>query len=70
MFDMVKSIKKKIFVLINMKIIVLVIDFCLSKEMVCDPETNYSCLQLVWASKANCDQRRGLSFFFLNLFYL
>ncbi|CAF1670420.1 unnamed protein product [Rotaria magnacalcarata] len=36
-----------------------VIDFCLSKEMVCDPETNYSCLQLVWASKANCDQRRG-----------
>ncbi|UJR29861.1 hypothetical protein I4U23_017409 [Adineta vaga] len=36
-----------------------VIDFCLNKEMVCDPETNYSCLQLVWASKANCDQRRG-----------
>ncbi|CAF3376175.1 unnamed protein product, partial [Rotaria sp. Silwood2] len=36
-----------------------VIDFCLDKEMVCDPETNYSCLQLVWASKANCDQRRG-----------
>ncbi|CAF1398035.1 unnamed protein product [Adineta steineri] len=36
-----------------------VIDFCLTKEMVCDPETNYSCLQLVWASKANCDQRRG-----------
>lgn len=37
----------------------LVIDFCLNKEMVSDPETNYSCLQLVWASKANCDQRRG-----------
>ncbi|CAF0984305.1 unnamed protein product [Didymodactylos carnosus] len=36
-----------------------VIDFCLTKEMVCDQETNYSCLQLVWASKANCDQRRG-----------
>jgi ATP-dependent RNA helicase TDRD9 len=34
--------------------------------MVCDPETNYSCLQLVWASKANCDQRRGLIFFFFN----
>ena len=27
--------------------------------MISDPETNYSCLQLVWASKANCDQRRG-----------
>ncbi|CAF3262901.1 unnamed protein product, partial [Rotaria sp. Silwood2] len=36
-----------------------VIDFCLSKEMVCDSETNYSCLQLVWASQANCNQRRG-----------
>lgn len=36
-----------------------VIDFCLNKQMVCDPETNYSCLQLIWASKANCDQRRG-----------
>lgn len=41
------------------RLFVLVIDFCLNKEMVCDPETNYSCLQLVWASKANCDQRRG-----------
>jgi len=37
--------------------------------MVCDPETNYSCLQLVWASKANCDQRRGL-FLFLFFFEL
>ena len=36
-----------------------VIDFCLNKQMICDPETNYSCLQLIWASKANCDQRRG-----------
>jgi hypothetical protein len=37
--------------------------------MVSDPETNYSCLQLVWASKANCDQRRG-SKIFLSFFSL
>jgi len=60
MFVMVKLIKRILFVFnINFKFICLVIDFCPNKEMVCYPETNYSCLQLVWLSKANCDQRRG-----------
>ena len=62
MFDMVKNI---FFIGIEICFFCcLVIDFCLNKEMVCDPETNYSCLQLVWASKANCDQRRGLIYYY------
>ena len=36
-----------------------VIDFCLTKHMVCDQETNYSSLQIQWASHANCKQRKG-----------
>ena len=36
-----------------------VIDFCLTKELICDTETSYSSLQLVWASKQNCTQRKG-----------
>ncbi|XP_037076856.1 LOW QUALITY PROTEIN: probable ATP-dependent RNA helicase spindle-E [Pollicipes pollicipes] len=36
-----------------------VIDFCMTKELTMDPETNYSMLKLSWASKANCLQRRG-----------
>lgn len=36
-----------------------VIDFCLTKSLVSDPDTNYTCLQLEWASKANCIQRKG-----------
>ncbi|XP_064484579.1 ATP-dependent RNA helicase TDRD9-like [Ornithodoros turicata] len=36
-----------------------VIDFCLTKSLICDPDTNYSCLKLEWASKANCKQRQG-----------
>ena len=36
-----------------------VIDFCLTKNLVCDFETNYTSLQLHWASKANCKQRKG-----------
>lgn len=36
-----------------------VVDFCLTKSLVSDPETNYTCLQLEWASKANCTQRKG-----------
>ncbi|XP_015591096.1 probable ATP-dependent RNA helicase spindle-E [Cephus cinctus] len=36
-----------------------VIDFCLTKQLVTDPLTNFQCLELVWASKANCDQRAG-----------
>lgn len=36
-----------------------VIDFCLTKNQVCDSTTNYSWLQLEWASKAQCTQRKG-----------
>ncbi|XP_028251594.1 ATP-dependent RNA helicase TDRD9 [Parambassis ranga] len=36
-----------------------VIDFCLVRHMVCDEETHYQSLRLTWASKTNCDQRRG-----------
>lgn len=36
-----------------------VLDFCLTKCLVCDPETKYSCLKMEWASKANCKQRQG-----------
>ncbi|XP_022106993.1 putative ATP-dependent RNA helicase TDRD9 [Acanthaster planci] len=36
-----------------------VIDFMLTKCMVCDPETNYQSLKLHWASKANAIQRKG-----------
>nr|XP_040055966.1 ATP-dependent RNA helicase TDRD9 isoform X2 [Gasterosteus aculeatus aculeatus] len=36
-----------------------VIDFCLARRMVCDRETNYQSLRLTWASKTNCNQRRG-----------
>ncbi|XP_048805452.1 ATP-dependent RNA helicase TDRD9 isoform X2 [Lagopus muta] len=36
-----------------------VIDFCLTRTVVCDEETNYQSLRLCWASKTNCYQRRG-----------
>lgn len=36
-----------------------VIDFCLTKSLCCDPETNYPQLQMEWASKANAKQRKG-----------
>ncbi|XP_072532828.1 ATP-dependent RNA helicase TDRD9 [Salminus brasiliensis] len=36
-----------------------VIDFCLARHLVCDKETNYQSLHLTWASKTNCNQRRG-----------
>ncbi|CAB1335264.1 unnamed protein product [Coregonus sp. 'balchen'] len=36
-----------------------VIDFCLARHMVCDKETSYQSLRLTWASKTNCNQRRG-----------
>ncbi|XP_053562180.1 ATP-dependent RNA helicase TDRD9 [Bombina bombina] len=35
------------------------IDFCLTKILVCDEETNYQSLRLSWASKSNCDQRKA-----------
>uniref|UniRef100_A0A3Q4GWC5 ATP-dependent RNA helicase TDRD9 n=1 Tax=Neolamprologus brichardi TaxID=32507 RepID=A0A3Q4GWC5_NEOBR len=36
-----------------------VIDFCLVRQLVCDPDTNYESLHLTWASKTSCNQRRG-----------
>uniref|UniRef100_A0A8C9FC37 Helicase C-terminal domain-containing protein n=1 Tax=Pavo cristatus TaxID=9049 RepID=A0A8C9FC37_PAVCR len=36
-----------------------VIDFCLTRTVFCDEETNYQSLRLCWASKTNCYQRRG-----------
>lgn len=35
------------------------IDFCLIKIPINEPETNYQYLQLGWASKSNCQQRAG-----------
>lgn len=36
-----------------------VIDFGLTKELYCDPSTNYTHLRLEWASKSSMNQRRG-----------
>lgn len=36
-----------------------VIDFCKTKSLFCDPETNYTMLRKEWASKSNLDQRKG-----------
>ncbi|XP_054909205.1 ATP-dependent RNA helicase TDRD9 [Poeciliopsis prolifica] len=36
-----------------------VIDFCLARQLVCDKDTNYQSLRLTWASKTNCNQRKG-----------
>jgi ATP-dependent RNA helicase TDRD9 len=36
-----------------------VIDFCLTKNMIVDRETNLPSLKLEWATKANCKQREG-----------
>ena len=36
-----------------------VIDFCLTKKLISDPATNYSALQLLWADKNSCEQRKG-----------
>lgn len=36
-----------------------VIDFCLIRQLVTDPQTNFQCLELKWASKVNCEQRAG-----------
>ena len=52
------------------KWMILVIDVCLNKEIVIDSETNYSCLQLVWALKANCDQRWGFSWKFVSIYWI
>ncbi|KAJ0173644.1 hypothetical protein K1T71_010793 [Dendrolimus kikuchii] len=36
-----------------------VIDYCLIKQLVVDNTTNFTTLQLSWASKTNCEQRAG-----------
>lgn len=36
-----------------------VIDFGLTKELFCDPYTNYTSLRLEWASKSSMNQRKG-----------
>ncbi|CAH2094465.1 unnamed protein product [Euphydryas editha] len=36
-----------------------VIDFCLMKVLVADQNTNFTSLQMSWASKTNCEQRAG-----------
>ncbi|KAM7362904.1 tudor domain containing 9 protein spindle E [Cochliomyia hominivorax] len=36
-----------------------VIDFCLTKTLVTDSASNFTSLQLQWASKVNCKQRAG-----------
>ncbi|XP_028166135.1 probable ATP-dependent RNA helicase spindle-E [Ostrinia furnacalis] len=36
-----------------------VIDFCLMKILVADEHTNFTSLQMHWASKTNCEQRAG-----------
>ncbi|XP_077179907.1 ATP-dependent RNA helicase TDRD9 [Paroedura picta] len=36
-----------------------VIDFCLTRMLVCDEDTNYQSLRLCWTSKNSCNQRRG-----------
>ncbi|XP_044578362.1 probable ATP-dependent RNA helicase spindle-E [Cotesia glomerata] len=36
-----------------------VVDFCLTKQLTTDPNTNFQCLELTWASKSNCEQRAG-----------
>ncbi|XP_032882942.1 ATP-dependent RNA helicase TDRD9 [Amblyraja radiata] len=36
-----------------------VIDFCLTRILICDEDTNYQSLCLSWASKMSCNQRKG-----------
>ena len=36
-----------------------VIDFCLTKNLECDAATNFTSLQVQWASQANMAQRKG-----------
>jgi hypothetical protein len=53
----------------NIFLLFSVIDFCLTKSLVSDPDTNYTSLQMEWASRANCTQilaNRSLLFFLSN----
>ncbi|KAF4018174.1 hypothetical protein G4228_009423 [Cervus hanglu yarkandensis] len=40
-----------------------VIDFCLTRTLVCDEDTNYQSLRLSWASKTSCEQRKAFKCF-------
>jgi len=46
-------------------VLISVIDFCLTKTVLCDPVTNYPSLQLQWASQGNCQQRKGTALWLL-----
>jgi hypothetical protein len=41
----------------------VVIDFCLVKCLICDPETNYQSLRMQWSSHASATQRKGVFYF-------
>ena len=65
-FDPVEPYYRKVILSTNMAEssvtipdITFVIDFCLTKKLVCDPVTNYTALQLLWADKNSCEQRKG-----------
>ncbi len=36
-----------------------VIDLCMTKSLYCEKDTNYTYLKEMWASKSNCEQRKG-----------
>ena len=36
-----------------------VIDFCLTKQLIRDESSSFTALRMSWASKSNCDQRKG-----------
>lgn len=36
-----------------------VVDFCLTKILMADTETNYVTLKLQWADRSSCEQRKG-----------
>ena len=39
--------------------LLIVIDFCLIKQLMCDDQTKLQSLKLCWASKASLTQRKG-----------
>lgn len=47
-----------------------VIDFCLTKNLISDPDTNYTSLHVEWASKANCIQRKGMCALISNSYFI
>lgn len=39
--------------------LISVIDFCLTRNLITDTKTNFTTLRLDWASRTNCEQRKG-----------